>query len=105
MYRVVDLARRFLERQTNGRVNFEILRIDIQASDANVVGDKWLLAVGENEVFRFDLEKMPRPNTPTNGASTLRNSGEPHFETPDESEANADWIESDMQRRDPALNV
>ena len=37
----------------------DILRLPIEASDANIVRQRWLLAVGVESVFRFDLDKVP----------------------------------------------
>ena len=37
-----------------------MLRIPIEASDANMVEQKWLLATGVDDLFKFDVHKMPR---------------------------------------------
>jgi hypothetical protein len=63
------LLARLAERLTNGvpRGPFttNVLPLGIEASDANLAGDRWLLAVGADEVFRFDLDQMPK--APANG--------------------------------------
>jgi hypothetical protein len=65
-----------------------ILRMPIQAADANLVGNKWLLAVGTDDVFRFDLEKMPK--SPDDGRIAQ--------EHPEQVKAEPQWIESRFEQ-------
>ncbi len=39
-------------------ITTDVLPLPIAAADANLVGDKWLVAVGVSEMFRFDLENL-----------------------------------------------
>jgi hypothetical protein len=75
-----------------GRRQFdaEILRFEIEASDANVVREKWLLAVGIDCVLRFDVEKMPK--SPQEGRRTG------HWEEPEDIGAQPSWEESTFEQ-------
>jgi len=59
----IFLLFRFAEQFLNGGAPSitRILAIPIPVSDGNLVGEKWLMATGANEVFRLDLDKMPEP--------------------------------------------
>jgi hypothetical protein len=47
------------------KFNTDVLPLQVAAADANLVGERWLVAVGVGEVLRFDLQKMPPPDTQT----------------------------------------
>lgn len=60
LFGMFQLSTRFFQGRLLHPCDQEILAIPIEAADANIVGKKWLLAVGTESVFRFDLEKMPK---------------------------------------------
>jgi hypothetical protein len=60
LFSLFGLAAALIDATPPERLSTEILRLPIEAADANMVGSKWLLAVGTESLFRFDVEKMPR---------------------------------------------
>jgi hypothetical protein len=59
LFVLVGIAARFLDLSVSGSVSTDILRIPIEASDANLVNQRWLLATGVDDLYRLDVEKMP----------------------------------------------
>jgi len=90
LYGLFGLAEQFLNGTGNNLYDAEILRFPIEASDANVVQDKWLLAVGIDCVLRFDIEKMPK--SPKEG----RQNGQ--WEEPEDIRAQPLWEESSFEQ-------
>jgi hypothetical protein len=48
---------------TSSKVNTNILTVRMEAVDANMVGDRWLLVVMPDEVWRFDLSGITKPDS------------------------------------------
>jgi hypothetical protein len=90
LYGLFGLAAQFLNNTGRRLFYAEILRLPIEASDANVVREKWLLAVGIDCVLRFDLEKMPK--SPQEGRRTGQ------WEEPDDIGAQPFWEESTFEQ-------
>lgn len=91
LYGLFGLAEQYLNSTGRRHIDAEILRFPIEASDANVVREKWLLAVGINCVLRFDIEKMPK--SPQDG----RRNGQ--WERPEDIAAQPSWEESTFEQR------
>jgi hypothetical protein len=60
LFGLFRLAGQFLKGETLHHATTDILRMPIGAADANMVGKRWLLAVGTDAVFRLDLDKLPK---------------------------------------------
>jgi hypothetical protein len=58
LYGLFNLAQRYLEGVTPGGPPLRILRVEMEASDARVVKDRWLLVVLPDEVRRFDVQAL-----------------------------------------------
>jgi hypothetical protein len=97
LYGLFGLAEQFLNDKGRRQFNSETLRIPIEASDANIVRGKWLLAVGVDFVFRFDLEKMPK--SPQEGELTGQ------WEEPEDIGVQPLWEESSFEQRAGAALV
>lgn len=59
LFGLIRLAATIAQGENPFRVTTDILALPVEASDANIVSNKWLLAVGADEVYRFDTEKIP----------------------------------------------
>lgn len=117
LFCLIQLAASFQNGETLHHFTTDILRMPIEAADANVVGKKWLLAVGADAVFRFDLEKLPKATEKGfigehNGASKCRyEANTPSLRTqakqsapngreqPDEVKAQPRWAESSFEQK------
>jgi len=58
LFALFQLAGRFHSGLTLGE--FNVLKFPVEAADANLVDQRWLLATGINELFKFDITKIPR---------------------------------------------
>ena len=95
LFVLFQLADRVRQGVPLGKFTTNVLRIPIEAADANVVDQKWLLAVGADHLFTFDLDKMPKSpeeNGMTQGASW----GEPN--APEKLDVRPMWEQSGFQQ-------
>jgi hypothetical protein len=60
LFGLFQLADRFLCGKSFREITSWVLRIPIVAADANIVDQKWLLAVGIEDLLKFDVQKMPQ---------------------------------------------
>jgi hypothetical protein len=98
LFGLFGLANTFLQGPRSIRVTTDILKLPVKASDANIVGDKWLLAVGADEILRFDTDKIPK--SPKNGAVGKKDDV---GEQPEEIQAQPRWEESDFEQRSECM--
>jgi hypothetical protein len=69
VYVVAGLASRFMAGTSNGAKDTPILRLPMEAVDANLCGDRWLLVVRPNDVLRIDVGEIQK------GAPSFKASG------------------------------
>ena len=60
LFALFQLADKFHQGLSPVEHPTHVLRIPIEAADANMVEQKWLLATGVDDLFKFDVHKMPR---------------------------------------------
>jgi hypothetical protein len=90
LYGLMAVAESFLEHTSVSIFDIEILAIPIEAADAHIADDRWLLAVGIDEILRFDLHQMPRSkNDGKTGGKR---------ESPENLSLSPAWEESDYER-------
>jgi hypothetical protein len=71
LYILVQLAARFHKSVVLEDLTRYILKVPIEAADANIVDQKWLLAPGVDDLFRFDVRTRPKsPDESSNGVGT-----------------------------------
>jgi len=93
LFGLFRLGASFLQDGTSQHVTTDILRMQIAAADANMVSNKWLLAAGTDDLFRFDLEKMPKsPEGATSGQ-----------EEPEQVSAQPQWEESRFEQKSECM--
>ncbi len=93
LFGLFRLATRFLDGATLHGSNTDILRLPMAAADANLVDQKWLLAVEDDILLRFDLEKMPK--SPENGAIAHKDDS---WEEPVQIMTQPQWDESSFEQ-------
>jgi hypothetical protein len=72
LYGLMNLGARLLEGFPTGKFTTPIFVMPMEAVDASLIGDRWLMAVLPDEVYRLDLEFIHN-NTPRNiGAGEIR---------------------------------
>jgi hypothetical protein len=94
LFGLFGLATTFLRGARASHVSTDILKLPVKASDANIVGDRWLLAVGADEILRFDTEKIPK--APENGAVAKKDD---EGEQPQEIQTQPRWEESGFEQK------
>jgi hypothetical protein len=105
LFALFQLADRFRQGLSLGELTTHVLRIPIEAADANLVDQRWLLAAGIDDVFRFDVHKMPKPpegSTKPEDARQAENTdvdgswGAPTL--PEQVEVEPHWEQSDFEQ-------
>jgi hypothetical protein len=109
LFGLFKLADDFRAGVTAGEFTTNILRIPVEASDANIVDQKWLLAAGVDRLFVFDVQSMPRSPEessveakPGAEAATNGHASWGAF-TPQVLEAAPVWEESGLQQKAEAM--
>jgi hypothetical protein len=85
LFAIFKLAERFLAGLSPSQTTTDVLRLPIESADANLVDQKWLLAAGVDNLFRFDITKIPK--SPREGSALPWE--EPR--APDELELSVEW--------------
>jgi hypothetical protein len=97
LFALFRLAERFLAGLAAGAFTTDVLRLPIEAADANLVHQRWLLATGVDQLFKFDLTKMPRSpeanGMPENGEASWAERSAPEMQ-----DLKALWDESGFEQ-------
>jgi hypothetical protein len=105
LFALIQLADRFCQGLSRGDFTTKVLRIPIEAADATMVDQKWLLATGVEDLFKFDVHKMPRSPEESliaNGSRHVEKMdledswGEPS--TPESAEVAPHWEQSEFEQ-------
>jgi hypothetical protein len=79
----LGIANDFLAGLLVGEFTNNLLRIPIEAADANMVDQRWLLAVGVDDLLVFDIAELP--------ASPERNTNGENAPPPERIDVNGAW--------------
>jgi hypothetical protein len=95
LFAIFKLAERFLAGLSLRQITTDVLRLPIEAADANLVDQKWVLATGVDDLFRFDITKIPKSPGEGNDLAWEEPSA------PDELELSVQWEESGFEQMVP----
>jgi hypothetical protein len=76
LFVLTKLAERFVKGVALGTFVTDVLGVPVAAADANLVGDRWMVAVGADVVMKFDLDQMPKPPLNLDASSDRRSLSE-----------------------------
>jgi hypothetical protein len=94
LFGLLRLAARFIRGETLHHSTTEILRLSVQAADANTVAKNWLLAAEIDQVFKFDTENMSKSSE--NGS--IAKQGDV-WEEPEQLNTRPQWSESSLEQQ------
>jgi hypothetical protein len=60
LFALFRLAETFHSGLRRGELTTHVLRLPIEAADANLVDQRWLLATGVDDLFKIDITRMPK---------------------------------------------
>jgi hypothetical protein len=93
LFAIFKLAERFSTGQPVCNLPTDILRLSMEAADANLVEGRWLLAVGVDNLYRIDVARMPKEPPASIGTENGHLAREEQ-EVPQEVDAAPEWAES-----------
>ena len=96
------LADRFLKGQAVDEFITNVLKLPIEAADANMVDQKWLLAAGVDDLFKLDVQRIPKsPEVVSRQPKDITvepSWGKPHETVPDQLDMEPHWDESGFEQ-------